>query len=598
MGLDVEYTDFACQGDDLLPGQSRTFIFDDWTPDHLENSRESAWEVPYLAEAKIWGDGERIDDMDPGNDIVVNDFELDYWHDPALKEVTSPSGGRGDLLWDNGEPDGRNGLAGSYYYGYSNILIDDFSNEKDWYVEDGHFSFVWNSGTGTGNLDTVNVFFFEDEGDCDPSQDEYYEFEVESFTEETTGEYYFGRPEIYVSVDFPEKHIPPGNWYVGFQPDSISEDLGYMLTAESQGCELMADLPYFGYPRWSSSSYLWGQEYDLAWKLTGYSKGPPGVNVYIKPGTEQISAMAINNGVWAEEDLTCHAEIWEYISDPDNGTKLYEDDEVDIDLMVPLGGEEPLDFAPFTFAEEGRYGLYLDLTLPARAADDFPDNNKIRFGVGVDDTRPTSEHTLDPPIPDGLEGWYVSDLEVSLEAEDPMSTDVSSGVKEIKYQVDGGPVQTITGSAGSFLLTQDDDGDDVLVEYWAVDKVGNEESPHNQFTVDMDQTDPTVDLVYEVTGGSPSEGWEITFTATAEDETSGMDRVVFYLNGLEQETVVGSGPIYVWVIWYHILPNVIFESEAFDIAGNSAIDAVENPDFIENNEYQSQQQQTVKKIIL
>jgi hypothetical protein len=319
--------------------------------------------------------------------------------------------------------------------------------------------------------------------------------------------------------------MPEGHSWVGFQPDSVGEDIAYLLTAEGFNCEVMADLPYWGYPRWSSATYLWGDAYDLSWQLTGETKGPPSPKVWIQPGTESIDAVAINNGVFEELDLVCSAEIWEYITDPENGTQQYTDEIANIDLTTPLGGTVPLAFDDFTFAYEGRYGLYLDM--PGGALDDFPKNNKIRYGIAVDDTAPTSTHALDPEDPDGENDWYVSDLEVSLFADDPWSNDVSSGVEEIKYKINDGGEQSVTGSSGTFLLTED--GDDVKVEYWAVDKVGNA-GDHHIFYVDMDQTDPTIDLTYECVEGNPMEGWLMRFTATANDATSGMDRVEFFLN--------------------------------------------------------------------
>jgi hypothetical protein len=595
MGLDVEYMDDACQGDDLEPGQSRTFYFDDWTPDFLQYET-TAWEVPYLAEAVIEVEGDR----DPGNDIVVNHFELDYWHDAGIEEVQSPADiGRQNLLWDNGDPDGRNGLAGSMYSGYSNLIIDDFQNSETWTARDGHFRFIWNSGYSTGNIENVKIYFFQETGDCDPSLDEYEVLDATKITETATGSYYFGRPEIAVDVEFDDVLLEQGEWWVGFQPEGKSNDIGYMLTAQGSGCEIMIDLPYWGIPRWTKGSDEWPDEYDLAWQLTGEKGGAPGIAVYIQPGTQKIEALAMNYGTFPEMGLTCYAEIWEYITDPKNGTKLYEDTEGPFNLPTPLGGTYTMKFSDFLFADEGRYGLFLDMP---NDDDDFPKNNKKSWGIGVDNTAPESTHSLDPPNPDGENGWYVSDLEVSLQASDPHVMDVSSKVKEIRYTVNGGPEQVITGNSGSFLLTVADDGKDVEVEYWALDNVENEELPHNQFTIDMDQTDPIIDLTYEVVGGSPSEGWEITFTAEATDETSGMHRVEFFLNGLLQETIVDPGPTYEWTIWYHILPNVIFEATGFDMAGNSATDAVENPDFIENQQQQSQpqqhQQQKTQKIIL
>ncbi len=42
--------------------------------------------------------------------------------------------------------------------------------------------------------------------------------------------------------------------------------------------------------------------------------------------------------------------------------------------------------------------------------------------------------------------------------------------------------------------------------------------------------------------------WYHKFTATCFDSESGMNRVEFYLNNILQETIVGPGPIYEWVI--------------------------------------------------
>jgi hypothetical protein len=334
----------------------------------------------------------------------------------------------------------------------------------------------------------------------------------------------------------------------------------------------------------------------MAYSLYGEAGGAPGISVYIQAGTESISAVAKNYGVWPELDLDCHAEIWEYITDPDNGTKQWEDDELDIDLETPLGGEVPLTFNDFTFAYEGRYGLYL--AMPGdEGRDDFPKNNNIRYGIGVDGTRPVSSHTLNPAVPDGENGWYVSDLEVTLDAYDPSSEDVTSGVKEIKYQIDGGTVQTITGNHGTFLITQAHDAEDITVTYWAIDNVGNVEST-NTITplIDMDQTPPTIDLTYEVLDGNPIEGWTMLFTATCSDVTSGMDRVEFFLNEKHQSTVTGPGPTYQWQFVYHQDFSVDIRADAYDIAGNMASDIVEDPRPAEYNNFNFNMQQSMKTL--
>ena len=54
--------------------------------------------------------------------------------------------------------------------------------------------------------------------------------------------------------------------------------------------------------------------------------------------------------------------------------------------------------------------------------------------------------------------------------------------------------------------------------------------------------------MYELIGGNPIDGWEFVFTAYATDDCSGIYFVEFYLNGLLQETVDGSEPIYDWSV--------------------------------------------------
>jgi hypothetical protein len=190
-----------------------------------------------------------------------------------------------------------------------------------------------------------------------------------------------------------------------------------------------------------------------------------------------------------------------------------------------------------------------------------------------DDTiPPVSTHSLNPPEPDGNNGWYTSDVNVTLSATDDMS-----GVKEIKYRVWGGATQTIIGDTGTFLITQADDMDDVPVEYWAIDNAGNEETPHNEFTIDMDQTKPNIDATTVCEEGNPIQGWLMHFTATCDDDTSGMERIEFYINDELQDTVYGSGPEYQWDYRYYGDVNIDVIGYAYDNAGNMESDIFPDP---------------------
>jgi hypothetical protein len=287
--------------------------------------------------------------------------------------------------------------------------------------------------------------------------------------------------------------------------------------------------------------------------------------VYIQPGTQSIEVIVENNGTYPEYGLTCYAEIWEYITDPENGSLVYEDNITDIDLEEPMGGTEILNFKDFTFAYEGIYCLSVDLPLEI---DDFPENNHEELIIGVDETKPISWiEEMDPPEPDGENGWYVSNLTIIICAEDP---DMAPGI----------PGSGICGD-DCITIIIDEDGDDSHVEWWFCDCVGNCET-HWTYTVDMDQTPPIIDLTYEVISGNPIQGWLLEFTATCYDDTSGIGRIEFYLNDVLQDTSYG-GPTYSWRYQTHGGVNVTIKVVVYDRAGNNATKIIENPKPISYN---------------
>ena len=157
-----------------------------------------------------------------------------------------------------------------------------------------------------------------------------------------------------------------------------------------------------------------------------------------------------------------------------------------------------------------------------------------------DTTPPVTTISFDPPEPDGKNGWYISEVTVTLE-----STDDLSGVKEIKYQINHGPVETIPGNNGTFILHED--GNDILIGYWAIDNAGNIEDEKSSY-LDIDQTEPTLTLTYEAIDGDEYTGWDFEYQATAIDYCSGMERVEFYVYGMLIETFYGPGPLYRWVL--------------------------------------------------
>ena len=155
------------------------------------------------------------------------------------------------------------------------------------------------------------------------------------------------------------------------------------------------------------------------------------------------------------------------------------------------------------------------------------------FGISNNDdtTPPVTTYTLDPSEPDGLNGWYVRDVTVTLSAID------MSGVNATYYRIKSGEWKIYNSS---FVISKD--GNDILIEYYSIDNVGNVEDLKS-FMVDIDQTEPDIALMYEI-----YENNTFIFTATATDDTSGMERVEFYNYSKLQEVVYGSGPEYHWTV--------------------------------------------------
>ena len=184
-----------------------------------------------------------------------------------------------------------------------------------------------------------------------------------------------------------------------------------------------------------------------------------------------------------------------------------------------------------------------------------------------DNQPPVTAHTLDPPYPDGENGWYVSNVTVTLNA-----TDDKSGVNVTYFRINNSEWKKYDEP---FILSED--GDDILIEYYSVDNAGNVENIKS-VTIDIDLTPPYIKLLYEIVGGNRIIGWSIEFTVIAYDNTSGVcGRVEFYFNNELQETVDGTGPEYVWTLRYWPIPKAVFRAITCNGAGLYGSDEVIDP---------------------
>ena len=623
----VEYDEEICVIV-LAPGESADLDFPDWTPADL--ALGISGDIEYV----ISGESELAIDTNPANNFAAEEFTLTYFHDVKVTEITAPSIGDKapwDLLfsYDLEAATGALGNAGAEWDGthfYSTrwaanlihqfdstgALVKEFSipgvtglrdlayNEATGYFYGGAAGgSIWEMDFDSETLiSTISGGFQSRAIAYNPDDDVIYCSNfgdpmwvvdassgaiLDTITLGVTATYGFAYDNdgtdkfLYIFDQGAGAGTPQyiHQWNLG---TGAMTGFTYDVAADFPGTGGIAGGLFIGGGFVPNNLVIGGclqgtPDNMFVYELRpggGGGGGYPPITVWIDGGSTAIEAIVGNDGVFEETGLTVYGELYQFIDDPENGTLVWDDSISSIDLD-PLGDEQTIPFGSADFDMEGPWGLYIDFPL---GSDDYPNNNDKALGIGVDNSEPSTDHTLDPAAPTGLAGWYVSDVTATLTADDG-DDDWDSGVAEIKYKIDGGATQTITGFTGSFLIT--DDGDDVEVEYWAIDNVGNVESPTNTFTIDMDQTVPDIDLSYEVIGGSPSEGWDITFTATATDDTSGMERVDFLINDILQISVPGPGPTYQWTIEYYPLPHVFFKAEAYDIAGNMFYDELEDP---------------------
>jgi CSLREA domain-containing protein len=174
---------------------------------------------------------------------------------------------------------------------------------------------------------------------------------------------------------------------------------------------------------------------------------------------------------------------------------------------------------------------------------------KVQRDVTVDGTAPTSNATPDQPA--NAAGWHKANVTVTLNAGDGQG----SGVEELVYSSTANSAQQI--SSTTVLATQlpaqvliNTEGT-TTINFHAVDKAGNVESPAKTFTVKLDKTAPQV-TSNQPTSSPNANGWyntDVTNRFTFSDGNgSGLanpaDATIDKTTSVEGTAVnVNSGPV-------------------------------------------------------
>jgi len=198
-----------------------------------------------------------------------------------------------------------------------------------------------------------------------------------------------------------------------------------------------------------------------------------------------------------------------------------------------------------------------------------------------DAAAPATVAAPSPSTPDGANGWYVTNVAVTLVATDNPG---GSGVKELHYHTSGAQVSSATVGGNTASIGISAEGSTTLT-YFAVDNAGNQESPHT-VTVQVDKTPPTpscsvtpallwppngklVPVTAVVTAQDAASGPSgFTLTSVTSSEPAGAHRADIQdfvvgspsTSGQLRAERLGSGPGRAYTLTYR----------AFDRAGNSA----------------------------
>jgi hypothetical protein len=196
--------------------------------------------------------------------------------------------------------------------------------------------------------------------------------------------------------------------------------------------------------------------------------------------------------------------------------------------------------------------------------------DSISIDGKVDYTAPTASHSLSPGSPTGNNGWYTSDVTVTVSGEDNVQ------VGAIMYRIDGGSWLTYTSPFSIGIEGEH------TVEYYPVDGVGNEGAT-GMVSFKIDKTNPTASITTPQAGYIYFMGNELmprilvqdksiiigglTAQATASDSTSGIFTVKFNEDGTTFAEDTASP-------FQAPLPFALFQEHtltvtAVDMAGNS-----------------------------
>ena len=502
-----------------------------------------------------------IPDGNPSDNQLVKWVTLSYEHDVGISVIAEPLGPHTTQTktWTTGATTNAMSDGGYLFEAAIRFNVTDMSAYNDWDINTVQFFKGYGTTAVPACSGNIKVY-----SSTDPIQPE---------TLITTQPWSAGVGSMWVDVILsnPVKIQSGLDYWV-----SVEYTAGY--TSYPAGCDLGPAVDFKGDWLWDevtpwTEMQVWGFDYN--WNIKAVLISP--VPSEWPPGTYPIAAIADNFGVtFTENNFVVNAKVFK-TSKAD--VLVYEQNVTVTGALAP--GQNVLkNFPPITIdnvtASEGNYRIEIKTMLPG---DDHPTNDKKTktFKIVMQDfLPPVTTHAFAGTM--GNNGWYRSDVTITLTASDPTPPYSAgkgpSGVNHTYYKLDTGAFVEYT-----VPVVVNTDGQH-QVSYYSVDKVGNTETVNGPFSFKMDKTDP----VWINYTGTPlnllKTKWLLV--ANVEDATSGIAVVEFYVD----DALVGNDTTAPYELEYTgTTATNNSQALAYDEAGNSAMSPL-----FHNYEFGNQQQ--------
>jgi hypothetical protein len=128
-----------------------------------------------------------------------------------------------------------------------------------------------------------------------------------------------------------------------------------------------------------------------------------------------------------------------------------------------------------------------------------------------DNVPPTTSHDYNG-------AWYTSDFTINLTVTD------SSGISDTYYRINGEEIETISRDGQPRITTENSNN---TLEYWSIDKAGNQEPSKTLTDIKLDKTVPTGSMTINY-GAISTTSNQVTITISANDSTSGVVSMRFF----------------------------------------------------------------------